>query len=92
LAWGWGGLDLTGSGHGPVAGCCECGDEPLGSCTTDLVKIYVCLREKIFYNAPIIIIIIIISGSTVLVRTLAACNRAFVILFGYSTGLLTTSD
>jgi hypothetical protein len=24
----WGcGLDSTGSGHGPVAGCCECGDE-----------------------------------------------------------------
>jgi hypothetical protein len=25
------GLDSTGSGQGPVAGCCECGDEPLGS-------------------------------------------------------------
>jgi hypothetical protein len=22
------GLDSTGSGQGPVAGCCECGDEP----------------------------------------------------------------
>jgi hypothetical protein len=32
-----GGLDSTGSGQGPVAGCCECGDEPSGSCTTDLV-------------------------------------------------------
>jgi hypothetical protein len=25
------GLDSTGSGQGPVAGCCECGDEPSGS-------------------------------------------------------------
>jgi hypothetical protein len=30
------GLDSTGSGQGPVAGYCECGDEPLGSCTTEL--------------------------------------------------------
>jgi hypothetical protein len=28
------GLDSTGSGQGPVAGCCECGDEPSGSCVT----------------------------------------------------------
>jgi hypothetical protein len=32
------GLDLTVSGHGPVAGCCECGDEPSGSCATELVR------------------------------------------------------
>jgi hypothetical protein len=31
------GLDSTGSGQGPVAGCCECGDEPSGSCPTELV-------------------------------------------------------
>jgi hypothetical protein len=31
-------LDSTGSGQGPVAGCCECGDEPSGSCATELVK------------------------------------------------------
>jgi hypothetical protein len=31
------GLDSTGSGQGPVAGCCQCGDEPSGSCTTELV-------------------------------------------------------
>jgi hypothetical protein len=37
LAWGCG-LDSTGSGHGPVAGCCECGDEPSGSCATELVS------------------------------------------------------
>jgi hypothetical protein len=31
------GLDSTVSGQGPVAGCCECGDEPSGSCATELV-------------------------------------------------------
>jgi hypothetical protein len=31
-------LDSTGSGQGPVAGCCECGDEPSGSCATELVN------------------------------------------------------
>jgi hypothetical protein len=30
-------LDSTGSGQGPVAVCCECGDEPSGSCATELV-------------------------------------------------------
>jgi hypothetical protein len=24
------------SGQGPMAGCCECGDEPSGSCATEL--------------------------------------------------------
>jgi hypothetical protein len=32
------GLDSTGSGQGPVAGCCECGDEPSGSYATELVS------------------------------------------------------
>jgi hypothetical protein len=36
LAWGCG-LDSTGSGQGTVAGCCECGDEPSGSCATEFV-------------------------------------------------------
>jgi hypothetical protein len=36
MAWGCG-LDSTGSGQGPVAGCCECGDEPSGSCAMELV-------------------------------------------------------
>jgi hypothetical protein len=36
------GLDSTGSGQGPVAGCCECGDEPSGSYATELV-IYICI-------------------------------------------------
>jgi hypothetical protein len=36
---GWGcGLNSTGSGQGPVAGCCECGDESSGSCVTELVS------------------------------------------------------
>jgi hypothetical protein len=33
------GLDSTVSGQGPVAGCCECGDEPSGSCATELVSL-----------------------------------------------------
>jgi hypothetical protein len=37
LAWGvW--IDSTGSGQGPMAGCCECGDEFSGSCATQLVS------------------------------------------------------
>jgi hypothetical protein len=30
------GLDSTGSGQEPVTGCYECGDEPSGSCATEL--------------------------------------------------------
>jgi hypothetical protein len=30
-------LYSTGLGQRPVAGCCECGDEPSGSCATELV-------------------------------------------------------
>jgi hypothetical protein len=37
LAWGCG-FNSTGSGQGQVAGCCTCGDEPLGSCATELVS------------------------------------------------------
>jgi hypothetical protein len=29
-----------------VAGCCECGDEPSGSCATELVS-YICIYIKI---------------------------------------------
>jgi hypothetical protein len=46
LAWGGGLLDSTGSGHGPVAGCCECGDESSGSCATELVSEEKVLRIK----------------------------------------------
>jgi hypothetical protein len=38
LSWGCG-FDSTGSEQGPVAGCCECGDEPSGSCATELVRV-----------------------------------------------------
>jgi hypothetical protein len=38
IGLGGGGLDSTGSEQGPVAGCCECGDEPSGSCATELVS------------------------------------------------------
>jgi hypothetical protein len=33
------GLDSTGSGQGPLAGCGECGGEPSGSCATELVSL-----------------------------------------------------
>jgi hypothetical protein len=36
LAWRCG-LYSAGSGQGSVAGCGECGDEPSGSCTMELV-------------------------------------------------------
>jgi hypothetical protein len=42
------GLDSAGSGQGPVAGCCECGDEPSGSCATELVSIY--LQTHFYHN------------------------------------------
>jgi hypothetical protein len=31
------GVDSPGSGQGSLVGCCECGDEPLGSGATELV-------------------------------------------------------
>jgi hypothetical protein len=37
LAWGCG-LDSTVLGQVPLAGCCECGDEPTGSCATELIS------------------------------------------------------
>jgi hypothetical protein len=33
------GLDSTGSGQGQVVGRCDCGDEPSGSCATELVNV-----------------------------------------------------
>jgi hypothetical protein len=42
------GLDSNVSGQGPVAGCCECGDEPSGSCATELVSQLV--RRNLFYG------------------------------------------
>jgi hypothetical protein len=40
-------LDSTGSGQGPVAGYGECGDEPSGSCATELVIIH---QEALSYK------------------------------------------
>jgi hypothetical protein len=36
----WGGVDWIrlAQNEGPVAGCCECSDEPLCFCTTELVS------------------------------------------------------
>jgi hypothetical protein len=31
-----------------MAGCCECGDEPSGSCATELVK---CKKAQSFVNS-----------------------------------------
>jgi hypothetical protein len=31
------GVDSPGSGKGPLAGSCECGDEPSGSGATELI-------------------------------------------------------
>jgi hypothetical protein len=41
-----GGLDSTGSGQRPMAGCCECGDEPSGSCATELVSDSLCVVDN----------------------------------------------
>jgi hypothetical protein len=38
IGWGECRVDLVGSGKWPVADCCECGDEPSGSCATELVS------------------------------------------------------
>jgi hypothetical protein len=37
IDWGCG-MDSTGSGLMPVAGCCECGDEPSGFGSTEVVS------------------------------------------------------
>jgi hypothetical protein len=44
------GLDSTGSGQGPVADCCECGDESSGSCATELVLKGKCPTHFIFVS------------------------------------------
>jgi hypothetical protein len=39
IGWeGGGGVDSAGSGYGLVAGSCEHGDKPSGSCATELVS------------------------------------------------------
>jgi hypothetical protein len=39
-------LDPVGSGYGPVAGCCEYGDEPSGSDAKEVVIDYLQFRQK----------------------------------------------
>jgi hypothetical protein len=39
IDWVGCGVDFSGSGYGPLAGCCECGDEPSGSGSTELVYV-----------------------------------------------------
>jgi hypothetical protein len=51
------GLDPTVSEQGPVAGCCECGDEPSGSCATELVikpciYLFMCTRVEFNFFFP----------------------------------------
>jgi hypothetical protein len=35
------GVDSSGSGYGPVASCCECGDGPSGSSATELIRLMI---------------------------------------------------
>jgi hypothetical protein len=35
------GVDSSGSGYWPVAGCCECGDGPSGSSATELIRLMI---------------------------------------------------
>jgi hypothetical protein len=42
----WIGFDWLRIG-GPVAGCCECGDEPSGSYATELVNVYNTFRPSL---------------------------------------------
>jgi hypothetical protein len=45
------GLDSTVSGQGPVAGCCECVDEPSDSCATELVSLLCHSRQKLRHSS-----------------------------------------
>jgi hypothetical protein len=55
-------LDSTGSGQGPVASCCECGDEPSGSCATDVVSLALYLKLLIQQFVTPICLFLHISG------------------------------
>jgi hypothetical protein len=50
IVWGECRLDPVGSGQGPVAGCCECGDETSGSCDTELVRFLKELSKNAHYQ------------------------------------------
>jgi hypothetical protein len=56
------GLDSTVSRQGPVAGCCECGDESSGSCATELVRYSHSIKNygfKITFNGMTFLLIFI---------------------------------
>jgi hypothetical protein len=65
LAWGCG-LDSTDSGQGPVAGCCECDDEPSGSGATELVSLVLLTNEALELIISKCYTEIIISKSNIL--------------------------
>jgi hypothetical protein len=51
------GLDSTVSGQGPVAGSYECGDEPLGSCTTELVSSFAICDMSVLFTHRVIVVL-----------------------------------
>jgi hypothetical protein len=55
MAWGCG-LDSTGSGQGPVAGFCECGDESSGSCATELVSYPINSCQNTNFHVPMCVV------------------------------------
>jgi hypothetical protein len=65
------GLDWTGSGQGPMAGCCECGDESSGSCATELVSL--CCLELLCCTAVFINLVADLRTSLLTERTENSC-------------------
>jgi hypothetical protein len=61
------GLDSTVSGQGPVAGCCECGDEPSGSCATELVS-FVTVYNKMCSLSTTSDFLVILDGMFVIIN------------------------
>jgi heme/copper-type cytochrome/quinol oxidase subunit 2 len=62
LAWGCG-LDSTGSGQGPAAGCCECGDEPSGSCATELLLLLLLVVVVVVVVVLVVVVVVFIKLS-----------------------------
>jgi hypothetical protein len=69
------GLDSTSSGQRPVAGCCECGDEPSGSCATELVGL-LCKYMATFIKAVVEFSITLINSNHKL-AVIVACSLTF---------------
>jgi hypothetical protein len=77
IGWEGGELDSTGSGWEPMAGCCECGDEPSGSCATELFKI--CLRFVFIKGICFIISSVIFHDDRITGIVASLCGK--IILF-----------